>query len=228
MHPSAQSNCQIFFNTYSNSFPLNQETHVVEIGSQDVNGSLRTCAPKEFSYIGVDFIAAKGVDVVLEDPYKLPFEDESIDIVISSSCFEHSEMFWLVFLEILRILKPAGIFYLNAPSTGGYHRYPVDCWRFYPDSGLALVSWAKRNGYNTEILESYVQKGGSFQDFVGVFLKDKKYLANFNNRIVWSKTDFENGYSSESPTLINQSDSSQNEKKLLAITKIISEQIIIN
>ena len=30
------------------------------------------------------------------------------------------------------------LFYLNAPSNGEFHRYPVDCWRFYPDAGGAL------------------------------------------------------------------------------------------
>jgi SAM-dependent methyltransferase len=71
--------------------------------------------------------------------YKLPFADGSVDVVLSSSCFEHSEFFWLLFLEILRVLRPEGLFYLNAPSNGPFHRYPVDCWRFYPDSGNALV-----------------------------------------------------------------------------------------
>src|SRR5690606_22164720 len=101
-------------------------------------------APANVTYIGLDFEKAKGVDVLLTDPYTLPFENESVDVVVSSSCFEHSEMFWLVFAEILRILKPNGLVYLNAPSNGVVHRYPVDCWRFYPDAGEALATWGKR------------------------------------------------------------------------------------
>lgn len=72
-------------------------------------------------------------------------------------------------LEIIRILKPNGLLYLNAPTTGSFHRFPVDCWRFYPDSGSALVRWAERNDYKPALLESFVQVGGEFQDFVGVF-----------------------------------------------------------
>ena len=60
--------------------------------------------------------------IVLEDPYKLPFDSDSVDIVICSSCFEHSEMFWLLFLEVMRILKPTGLFYMNAPSNGAFHK----------------------------------------------------------------------------------------------------------
>jgi SAM-dependent methyltransferase len=104
MHPSARQNCQHFFDTYRNAFSAGSK--IVEIGSQDVNGGLRDIFPNDFNYVGVDFVAGKGVDVVLDDPYQLPFATESLDIVISSSCFEHSEMFWLTFLEILRVLKP--------------------------------------------------------------------------------------------------------------------------
>lgn len=228
MHPTALNNCKSFFDAYSTCFPKTKETKVVEIGSQDVNGSLRSVAPSEFQYIGVDFQAAKGVDVVLDDPYSLPFESDSVDIVLSSSCFEHSEMFWLVFLEVMRILKPAGVFYLNAPSTGSFHRYPVDCWRFYPDSGRAMVSWSRRSGINAELLESYIQKGGAWQDFVGVFLKDNRHTSMFPSRILHNKKDFENGLIDNQDEFLNRSDSCQNERKLLAISQIVSEKILIN
>ena len=55
----------------------------------------------------------------------------------------------------MRVLKPAGLLYINAPSNGDYHRYPVDCWRFFPDSGVALQNWANRNGYECAMLESF-------------------------------------------------------------------------
>jgi SAM-dependent methyltransferase len=222
MHPTAMSNAQSFFDTYSNSFEFSKTTKVIEIGSQDVNGSLRDACPTSFEYLGLDFQAAKGVDVVLEDPYSLPFSDESIDIVITSSCFEHSEMFWLVFLEVLRVLKPSGLFYLNVPSAGNFHQYPVDCWRFYPDSGRALVKWSKRNGLNSELLESYIQLGGGqWQDFVGIFIKSADKSATYPSRILDKKVDFENGILLGVPELLNPSFISQNEKKLGQIVEIV-------
>ena len=105
---------------------------IVEIGSQDVNGSIRPTFGPDVNYVGVDFANAAGVDVVLSDPYSFPFQDNEIDVVVSSSCFEHSEFFWLTFLEAVRIVRPGGLIYLNAPSNGPFHQYPVDCWRFYP------------------------------------------------------------------------------------------------
>lgn len=202
---------------------------IVEIGSQDVNGSLREIAPPACEYVGVDFVAGKGVDVVLSDPYSLPLESGSADIVLSSSCFEHSEMFWLVHLEILRILKPKGLFYLNVPSNGAFHRYPVDCWRFYPDSGRALVSWARRNGIGAALLESYVsaQIGDIWNDFVAVFVKDEKYAAEFPHRILDRKSDFQNGLVYGRNDVLKLSGSSEDQLKLAVISKIISNEIKI-
>ena len=216
MHPTAMSNCQSFFTAYGASFAQHQHVKVVEIGAQNVNGTLRDTCQSNFEYIGVDFTQAIGVDIVLEDPYKLPFGDESVDVVLSSSCFEHSEMFWLVFLEILRVLKPNGLFYLNAPSTGSFHRYPVDCWRFYPDSGAALVKWAQRHGSKPALLESYTQIAGNWQDYVAVFLKDESCAAQFPHRILDSKIDFENGQLMSDEKILNFTDICQQERMLQA------------
>lgn len=159
---------QAFFHTYV------QGGRIVDVGSQDVNGSLRVLVPKDAEYIGVDMEAGKNVDIVLEDPYKLPFEDNSVDYVVSTSCLEHCEMFWVLFLEMLRILKPEGLCYMNVPSKQRVHRYPVDCWRFLPDSGNALETWGRASGYNTRLLESFVLDT-NLGDFVGVFVKDEEH-----------------------------------------------------
>jgi len=41
--------------------------------------------------------------------------------------FEHDVMFWESFLELVRVLRPGGLLYLNAPSNTAFHRYPLDC-----------------------------------------------------------------------------------------------------
>ena len=192
MHDTGIQNGKRFFETYARSM---QSVTVLDIGAQNVNGSLKDVCPSSVKYIGVDFVAGKGVDVILEDPYKLPFEDESVEIIVSSSCFEHSEMFWLLYLEIMRVLKPAGLFYLNAPSNGPIHRFPVDCWRFYPDCATALVRWGRISGLNNAVLESYVcnQFRESWNDFVCVFIKDEMHAGRHAGRILDSFTDFTNG-----------------------------------
>ncbi len=217
MHLTAINNCRHFFDAYKNAFLDGSLVKVLEIGSLGVNGGLRDLAPKEFSYTGVDFVEGPGVDQVLSDPYKLPFDDDSFDVVISSSCFEHSEMFWIVFLEIMRVLKLKGLSYLNAPSNGAFHRYPVDCWRFYPESGQALVAWAKRNSINSTLLESYTsnQDGDIWNDFVAVFLKDEKYITDLNERILYKKLDITNGLIAGRSDFINPTNKTEDMVKII-------------
>ena len=175
MHPSAMLHGKHFIESLQ--YRDGRQVKVVEVGAQDDNGSLRAFIPDGYHYTGCDFVEGRNVDQVLEDPYCLPFEECSVDVVIASSCFEHSDMFWLVFLEVLRILKTDGLFYLNTPSNGYIHRHPVDSWRFYPDSGKSLVQWGQRNGYSPVLIESFVgaQLGPRpeerWNDYVGVFGK---------------------------------------------------------
>lgn len=203
MHPSALNFGKLFFETYC----ANLDGAVVyDVGAQNVNGSLRDVCLPHLGYVGVDFVEGNGVDIVLDDPYKLPFADSSLDVIVCSSCFEHSQFFWLVFLEMIRVLKPQGLLYLNVPSNGSFHRYPVDCWRFYPDAGRALEALAGREGYPTRLLESFVggrsadsvESGGAWHDFVAVFVKDRQFESLFNARIVDRLNDYSNGYSSMS------------------------------
>ena len=121
---------------------------------------------------------------------------ESVDVIVSSSCFEHSEFFWLIFNESLRILKPTGLLYINVPSNGQVHRFPVDCWRFFPDSGLALQNWGKRSGYNCVLLESFIgiKITDIWNDFVGIFAKDENHSSQHTNRIHFNSSNFTDGY----------------------------------
>ena len=82
MHDTAMEYGALFFKTYANDL---KNLTIIDLGSQDVNGSLRSVAPADNRYIGVDFINANGVDIVINDPYTLPFENESVDIVVNNS-----------------------------------------------------------------------------------------------------------------------------------------------
>jgi SAM-dependent methyltransferase len=193
MHLTAEQNVKRFFDVYVQR--IQTPIKIVEIGACIGGFNIRSLNPSNAEYIGVDIHQVPGVDIVLDDPYILPFDDNSIDFVISSSCFEHSEFFWLNFTETMRILKPSGVFYLNAPSNGAFHRFPVDCWRFFPDSGNALVNWGKRNGYNCELLEQYTSDKGSdiWSDYVAVFIKDIKNKESYPYRMIQNFKDFTNG-----------------------------------
>lgn len=193
MHNSAFRTAKLFFENYCRS---DNHMFICELGSQiyrtDENCPmiLRDAVPRNSLFVGLDFAPGEGVDVVLQDPYKFPFADNTFDFLITSSCFEHSEMFWLTFLEGMRILKPSGVMYCNAPSGNmPYHKYPVDCWRFFPDAGQALQNWGRRNGMNVKMLETYIvqptfEKPDDFIfDWVSIFVKDEKYEYLYPNKI---------------------------------------------
>jgi SAM-dependent methyltransferase len=210
VHDTAMKHGRLFFDAY-----LRDPTglRIVEIGSQDVNGSLRSVAPKDCEYAGLDFQAGRGVDLVLDDPYSLPLPDNFADVCVSSSCLEHSEFFWLAFLEMARIVKPSGLIYLNVPSNGEFHRYPVDCWRFYPDSGIALQNWARRNGFQTTLLESFVgnQQGEAWNDFIAVFANDQTPR---HGRILDNYRNYTNGWANGTFTNLSSATEDQRKRRL--------------
>lgn len=169
MHDTAYEHGRLFFESYwQPSFEV-----VVDLGSQDVNGSLRDCCPSDARYVGLDMEPGRGVDIVVEPGAPLPFADASVDVVVSTSAFEHDIFFWETFLELVRVLRPGGLVYINAPSNSDFHRYPLDCWRFYPDAGIALAKWADARGLPVELVESFVAEPGEagWADFVAVFRK---------------------------------------------------------
>lgn len=94
------------------------------------------------SYTGADIAAAPNVDVVMPDPNVLPFVDECFDLVVSGQAFEHIEFPWQTIKEVSRVLVPGGAAIIIAPSSGPEHRFPKDCWRYYPDGMRALGKWA--------------------------------------------------------------------------------------
>ncbi len=117
---------------------------IYDLGSQDINGSYRPIFDHpSWRYVGVDLDHGENVDLVLGDPYQWrEVAGETVDILVSGQAFEHIEYFWLTMAEIARVLKKGGLCCLIAPSRGPEHRYPVDCWRFYPDGFRALARYA--------------------------------------------------------------------------------------
>jgi SAM-dependent methyltransferase len=146
---------------------------IVELGSYDVNGSLRPHAPADAHYVGLDMEAGPSVDVVVSPSMRLPLRDDVADLILTSSAFEHDAFFWDTFLELMRVLKPGGFLYLSAPSNGTYHRHPTDQWRFYPDAGKCLETWGRHRGIPTSLVESFIadRQGDVWNDFVAVFAK---------------------------------------------------------
>ena len=205
MHNSALESFNNFKNIYLSKLS-NKKFKLIEIGSLSVNSNIKKSLEDNMEYIGIDIVKGKNVDVVLDDPYKFPFEDKSVDVVISISNFEHIEFFWLTYLEILRVLKNDGLFFLNAPSNSKYHRHETDNWRFYPDSSISLQKWGEYNNFEPQVLEHYTnwEKGRDiWNDYVSITVKNKKFSDKYPDRILNSKKNFTNGRKNNSNEIIN-------------------------
>lgn len=173
MHQSSFQNMKKFKETYLDA---SKELRILEVGSYDVNGTYRELfnEPK-WIFHGADMIPGNNVDIVLKNPYNWHnIPSNSYDVIISGQAFEHIEFFWATSLQINRVLKNSGLCCIIAPSAGPEHRYPVDCWRFYPDGMKTIAKWSRM-----EILDAntdwnnpnYTDDSNNWKDSVLICIK---------------------------------------------------------
>jgi SAM-dependent methyltransferase len=112
----------------------------LEVGSLDVNGSVRGLFTGE--YTGIDMREGPGVDVV-GTADQLPFPADSFDVVVSTEMLEHDPSPWLALAEVGRVLRPGGHLLLTTRGNGfGEHNEPSDYWRFMPAARERLLELA--------------------------------------------------------------------------------------
>ena len=122
--------------------PLPPLATVLEVGSYDENGSVRSLFAAALSYLGVDMRDGPGVDKVAEAA-DLPCLDATFDAVVSTEMLEHDRTFWLSMAEMGRVLRPGGLLIITARGNGfGLHAYPDDYYRFMPSSFAVLLDLA--------------------------------------------------------------------------------------
>lgn len=90
---------------------------VLEIGSYDVNGSVRQLFAGCRDYVGVDLTPGPGVDRVGYG-HEVADADESYDVVISGECFEHDPMWRQTFTNMVRLTRPGGLVAFTCASRG--------------------------------------------------------------------------------------------------------------
>jgi SAM-dependent methyltransferase len=187
VHQSQYEHMRRAFQRY---LPKGRHLDILELGSGTSPGQTQThrslLEDVDHSYLGVDVREANNVDVVMRQPYTIPAKSNSQDVVISGAVFEHIPFFWASMLEVARVLRPSGLFFMIVPSRGHKHS-PIDCWRFYPD-GVRAIAAASR----LKLLESHTHyppvtpenrhdypridiENHYWGDTVGVFRKPQKY-----------------------------------------------------
>ena len=114
---------------------LVKEIRVIELGSLNVNGSIRPLLRKKLEpefYVGVDAMPGPDVDVVWRaEQLDLLYPKEIFHLVVTTEMLEHVRD-WRRVIEILFYLCAPGGHILITTRSEGFpkHDYPDDHWRF--------------------------------------------------------------------------------------------------
>lgn len=145
MHEASHRKMCEFVRTYL-ACASNSTLEIIDLGAHSVDSSSTYRSLFDmpgWHYRGLDVVGGANVDIVVEDPYSWKeLADSSVDVLVSGQTLEHIEYPWLTLTEIARVLRPGGVACLIAPASGPEHRFPVDCWRIYPDGMNALARYA--------------------------------------------------------------------------------------
>ena len=104
--------CKLFKNEFFDS----EKISIFELGSYDVNGSIRSIFDNTNKYTGLDLIDGPGVDVVYDG--KNIQINEKFDLCISCECFEHNPNYFENFLKMIDLAKDDGIVVFTCASVG--------------------------------------------------------------------------------------------------------------
>ena len=126
-------------------------------------------------YYVADINEGPGVTHIMPEQYKLPFADNSIDLVVSGQTLEHVRNPFKMMTEIKRIIKPNRYMIIIAPSTGPNHD-DIDCWRFMANSFESIAQEC-----NIKFIESWITNDA---------VCDKKSYRFESRRNIWSDHTF--------------------------------------
>lgn len=106
-----------FVSTVKANIPtLFADKTVLEIGSLDINGSIRGFF-QNCKYTGLDVAAGKNVDVVCQgQKYDAP--SDSFDVVVSCEVMEHNPYWSETMQNMVRLCKPGGVVILSCATYG--------------------------------------------------------------------------------------------------------------
>jgi SAM-dependent methyltransferase len=134
---------------------------VLEVGSRDVNGSVRSIVERyePTSYVGVDIEAGPGVDTICDATQLVhSFGAEQFDAVISTELLEHVHDWRTVIDQMKDVLRPGGVVLITTRSKGfGLHGFPYDYWRYEPEDMERIFG-----DFEIESIESDIRSPGVF------------------------------------------------------------------
>jgi hypothetical protein len=112
--------------------------HVLEIGSLDINGSVRSLfdglIADEGSYLGIDVQEGPGVDLVADA--SVYASDRKYDIVVCAEVFEHTAVWPKIVKNAHSLLLDGGMFIATMAGEGrrphsAIDENPIRSWEYY-------------------------------------------------------------------------------------------------
>lgn len=113
-------------------------------------------------YVGLDLAQNKYHKPDIEwDGQTIPLADASVDCAIATEVLEHCPEPEMVMREILRVLKPGGVFFLTVPFLWSLHDVPHDEYRYTPfslerhlkNSGFAHIELNALGGWDASLAQ---------------------------------------------------------------------------
>ena len=112
--------------------------HVLEIGSLDINGSVRPLFTNTISdggsFLGIDVQEGPGVDLVADaSMYK---SDVQYDVIVCAEVFEHTAVWPKIIKNSHSLLVPGGMFIATMAGEGraphsAIDENPIRSWEYY-------------------------------------------------------------------------------------------------
>ncbi len=129
MHPGAFE----FVSRFATHEPLS----VLEIGSRDINGSVRCHFPGA-SWTGLDLYPGPSVDIVTN---ALDYMPESLaDMIVCCEVFEHAANWAEIITHAATWLRPAGRILITCAGPGRDPHSAIDGGELHPDEHYANIS----------------------------------------------------------------------------------------
>jgi SAM-dependent methyltransferase len=143
-YPTPSQNPSLFY--FFEQLSKKKSYSVLEIGTKrwsDGPTHHKDLMPNFETYTMTDVTGGIDVDVV-SDAHKLSsvFYPGSFDVVWSSSVWEHLHSPWEAAHEVLKVLKPGGLFFIQTHQIFPEHGYPHDYFRYTTEGLKRLFSAA--------------------------------------------------------------------------------------